>query len=214
MTREKIMVDLFEFSSPTYYKWTKHQKRKIFDLLDYAFTLEELEEYLTTKKIKRVEKEKDFEIIENLTINFLTKLAEETDHTYLDKIVKLLVEHYNGNSNSISLELFAEKLYSKEIFFSLVFEKNYNAKMIFKTIDIFNKEHIVILNYICKNYDSLKTTIDKIITDLNRKYYDIEEEEYYENINYGDHENNYDENSMDPNLILYYRGKNINEEDE
>ena len=67
MTREKIMVDLFEFSSPTYYKWTKHQKRKIFDLLDYAFTLEELEEYLTTKKIKRVEKEKDFEILENLT---------------------------------------------------------------------------------------------------------------------------------------------------
>ena len=43
MTREKIMVDLFDFSPPTYYRWTKHEKRKIFDLLDYAFTNEELE---------------------------------------------------------------------------------------------------------------------------------------------------------------------------
>ena len=38
MTREKIMTELFEFSSPTYYKWTKQDKRKIFDLLNYAFT--------------------------------------------------------------------------------------------------------------------------------------------------------------------------------
>ena len=213
MTREKIMVDLFEFSSPTYYKWTKHQKRKIFDLLDYAFTLEELEEYLTTKKIKRVEKEKDFEILENLSINFLTKLGEETDYNYLDKIVELFIEHYDENSNSISLELFAKKLYSKDIFYSLI-EENYSTKLNFKIIDIFNKEHIAILNYICKNYDSLKTTIDKITADLNRKFYDIDQEEFYEDINYEDYENDYDENCINSNVILNYRVKDINEEDE
>ena len=54
MTREKIMVDLFDFSPPTYYRWTKHEKRKIFDLLDYAFTNEELEEYLNIGMIIRV----------------------------------------------------------------------------------------------------------------------------------------------------------------
>ena len=42
MTREKIMTQLFEFSSPTYYKWTKQDKRKIFDLLNYAYTNNEL----------------------------------------------------------------------------------------------------------------------------------------------------------------------------
>ena len=52
MTKEQIMVELFEFSAPTYYKWTKKEKRKIFDLLNYAFTLEELEEYLASGKTK------------------------------------------------------------------------------------------------------------------------------------------------------------------
>ena len=180
MTREKIMINLFEFSSPTYYKWKKHQKRKIFDLLDYAFTQEELEEYLTTKKIRRVEKEKDFEILENSSIEFLTKLAKETDYNYLNQIIELFIEHYNENSNSISLELFAQKLYSKEIFFSFLFDKSYNAKMIFKTIDIFKQEHLAILNYICKNYDSLKTKIDNIVKKLNRRYLEIQEYDDYD----------------------------------
>ena len=30
MTQEKIMIELFEFSSPTYYKWIKQDKRKIY----------------------------------------------------------------------------------------------------------------------------------------------------------------------------------------
>ena len=80
MTREKIMVDLFDFSPPTYYRWTKHEKRKIFDLLDYAFTNEELEEYLNTGKIIRVEKEKDFLIVEKSAITFFRNLANETDY--------------------------------------------------------------------------------------------------------------------------------------
>ena len=46
MTKEQIMLELFEFSAPTYYKWTKHEKRKIFDLINYAFTLAELEEFM------------------------------------------------------------------------------------------------------------------------------------------------------------------------
>ena len=71
MTREKIMVDLFEFSAPTYYKCTKHQQRKIFNLLNYAFSDEELLEYLTTNKIQRIEKEKNYNQLEvyNVKIN-------------------------------------------------------------------------------------------------------------------------------------------------
>ena len=177
MTREKIMVDLFDFSPPTYYRWTKHEKRKIFDLLDYAFTNEELEEYLNTGKIIRVEKEKDFLIVEKSAITFFRNLANETDYKSLKEIIELLVEHYKENSNVISLELFAQKLYSKKIFSCLFYENNYNAKLNFKTIDIFKKEHEATLNYICRNYDNLKPDIEKIVEELNKRYLEIYDDE-------------------------------------
>ena len=52
---EKLMIELFGFSSPTYYKWSKHEKRKIFDLINYAFSNNELEEFLKTGKISKIE---------------------------------------------------------------------------------------------------------------------------------------------------------------
>ena len=70
MTREQIMVELFEFSATTFYKWTKHEKRKIFDLLNYAFTLDELEEFITTNKIDK------FNSLNNVKINDI--LLEKT----------------------------------------------------------------------------------------------------------------------------------------
>ena len=55
MTSEKLMIELFGFSSPTYYKWSKHEKRRIFDLINYAFSNNELEEFLKTGKISKIE---------------------------------------------------------------------------------------------------------------------------------------------------------------
>ena len=62
MTYEKLMIELFGFSSPTYYKWSKHDKRKIFDLLSYAFSNSELEEFLNSGKITKIEG--DFAVVE------------------------------------------------------------------------------------------------------------------------------------------------------
>lgn len=207
MTREKIMVDLFDFSPPTYYRWTKHEKRKIFDLLDYAFTNEELEEYLNTGKIIRVEKEKDFLIVEKSAITFFRNLANETDYKSLKEIIELLVEHYKENSNVISLELFAQKLYSKKIFSCLFDENNYNAKLNFKTIDIFKKEHEATLNYICRNYDNLKPDIEKIVEELNKRYLVIYDDEDY---NY-DSEDSYED---DGGPKLFFNYKIVDDDDE
>lgn len=55
MTEEQIMVDLFDFSAPTYYKWKKHERRKIFLLLETYFTKSDLEEFLSTGKISKYE---------------------------------------------------------------------------------------------------------------------------------------------------------------
>ena len=207
MTREKIMVDLFDFSPPTYYRWTKHEKRKIFDLLDYAFTNEELEEYLNTGKRIRVEKEKDFLIVEKSAITFFRNLANETDYKSLKEIIELLVEHYKENSNVISLELFAQKLYSKKIFSCLFDENNYNAKLNFKTIDIFKKEHEATLNYICRNYDNLKPDIEKIVEELNKRYLEIYDDEDY---NY-DSEDSYED---DGGPKLFFNYKIVDDDDE
>ena len=95
----------------------------------------------------------------------------------MKEIIELLVEHYKENSNVISLELFAQKLYSKKIFSCLFDENNYNAKLNFKTIDIFKKEHEATLNYICRNYDNLKPDIEKIVEELNKRYLEIYDDE-------------------------------------
>jgi len=63
VTYEKLMVELFQFSSPTYYKWKKHENRPIFDLLEYAFSKSNLEEWVENKTISKFELIKDFENI-------------------------------------------------------------------------------------------------------------------------------------------------------
>ncbi|WP_066161788.1 hypothetical protein [Aliarcobacter skirrowii] len=55
MTKEMIMTKLFQFSAPTYYKWKKHDKRKIISLLEYAFSDDDLIEYLEHGKISKIE---------------------------------------------------------------------------------------------------------------------------------------------------------------
>lgn len=73
MTYEQIMTQLFEFSIPTYYKWKKHQKRKIFDLLMYAFTKDDLEQFLNTGKISKCENINRLPEILKLLTKYTTK---------------------------------------------------------------------------------------------------------------------------------------------
>ncbi|HEO99661.1 MAG TPA: hypothetical protein ENO02_10225 [Epsilonproteobacteria bacterium] len=63
MTYEQLMVEIFQFSSPTYYKWKKHENRPIFDLLEYAFSKSDLEEWIENKKIEKFEILKEQEAV-------------------------------------------------------------------------------------------------------------------------------------------------------
>ena len=78
MTYEQLMVELFQFSSPTYYKWKKHENRPIFDLLDKYFSKEDLEEYVKTGKVSK------YEAIEN---NIFTNHIRTTEILKLFSIV-------------------------------------------------------------------------------------------------------------------------------
>ena len=87
MTSEKLMIELFGFSSPTYYKWSKHEKRKIFDLINYAFSNNELEEFLKTGKISKIENVGNESHLLDNAIKFYKKCKHITNY----KIAKNLL---------------------------------------------------------------------------------------------------------------------------
>ena len=86
MTYEQVMTELFEFSAPTYYKWNKHQKRKIFLLIEKYFTKEDLEEFLSTGKISRLENTSSYinqiDLLKKLNIDNAIFSAKEKLQNY------------------------------------------------------------------------------------------------------------------------------------
>lgn len=95
MTKEQIMVELFEFSAPTYYKWTKKEKRKIFDLLNYAFTLEELEEFINSGKIQKIEIMSNNQGLMNEVKKFVDELVKNSNTFIARNVLNKIKENYN-----------------------------------------------------------------------------------------------------------------------
>ncbi|QKJ26517.1 hypothetical protein ACBT_0563 [Aliarcobacter cibarius] len=104
MTKEQIMVELFEFSAPTYYKWTKKEKRKIFDLLNYAFTLEELEEFISSGKIEKMEIINNNQVLINKIKEFKENLIEKSNTFIANNVLVKIKEHYIRNNYKIDME--------------------------------------------------------------------------------------------------------------
>ena len=145
MTKEQIMVELFEFSAPTYYKWTKKEKRKIFDLLNYAFTLEELEEYLATGKIQKIEIISNNEGLVNKIKEFKNELIENSNTFIANNILEKIKEHYINNDKKIDIE---------ELRFELFNLNNYYF------IECANEEFVERLNDFDMRYNSDTNSID------------------------------------------------------
>ncbi len=71
MTRENDNDKSFSiFRAPTHYKWKKHDKRKIISLLEYAFSDEDLIEYLNKGKISKIEEIGNQDYLFDLAIKF------------------------------------------------------------------------------------------------------------------------------------------------
>ncbi len=145
MTKEQIMVELFEFSAPTYYKWTKKEKRKIFDLLNYAFTLEELEEYLASGKIQKIEIISNNEALVNKIKEFKDKLIENSNTFIANNVLEKIKEHYINNDKKIDIE---------ELRFELFNLNNYYF------IECANEEFVERLNDFDMRYNSDTNSLD------------------------------------------------------
>ena len=145
MTKEQIMVELFEFSAPTYYKWTKKEKRKIFDLLNYAFTLEELEEYLASGKIQKIEIISNNEGLVNKIKEFKNELIENSNTFIANNILEKIKEHYINNDKKIDIE---------ELRFELFNLNNYYF------IECADEEFVEKLNDFDMRYNSYTNSLD------------------------------------------------------
>jgi hypothetical protein len=183
MTSEKLMVELFGFSSPTYYKWSKHEKRKIFDLINYAFSNNELEEFLKTGKINKIENLGNESKLLEHGIKFYKKCKHITNFKIAKNLLLLLEKNYKKH-NSLNIERIAEDIYCNEDkLFEVKDEDRFSKQqseaitsMKFVLFNLIQKQECQLLEYICKNRNLIekKSTISsKSLTNkyLNKIYH-------------------------------------------
>ncbi|MDX4012727.1 hypothetical protein Q6A86_06960, partial [Aliarcobacter skirrowii] len=118
MTKEMIMTKLFQFSAPTYYKWKKHDKRKIISLLEYAFSDDDLIEYLEYGKISKIEDIGNLDYLLDLSMKFYKFLRHITNYKVAKRVLELLESSFLESNNKIQIDLIAEKIYKEEEFYS------------------------------------------------------------------------------------------------
>ncbi|MFY9089856.1 hypothetical protein [Arcobacter aquimarinus] len=173
MTREKIMTQLFEFSSPTYYKWTKQDKRKIFDLLNYAFTNNELEEFIKTGKIDKIEELGNKTYLFDSSMKFYKTAKHISNFKVAKNLLLLLENNYKQNNNSVIIEKIAESIYKsdKELFEYFENDKNIEVvtSMKLALLNLIQKQDIFVLEYISKNRKEIeKNSLKKSAKYLNK----------------------------------------------
>jgi len=152
MTKEMIMVKLFKFSAPTYYKWKKQDKRMILDLLDYAFSDEDLIEFLETNKISKIEDISNQDYLLDLSMKFYKLLRHITNYKVAKKVLVLLESSFIESKNRVILEKIAEDIYKEEDFYT---------SMKLAILNLIQKQEPIVLEYLCKNRVKIETEFNK-----------------------------------------------------
>ena len=159
MTKEQIMVELFEFSAPTYYKWTKKEKRKIFDLLNYAFTLEDLEEFINSGKIQKVEIINNNQGLRNKVKKIVNELVKNSNTFIAKNVLNKMKEHYIIHNKIDYEELRFELFYLDDYYYIECADEDFLSQL-----NDFDMKY----NEYTKTLDSLEHILNKI--SLNTKY--------------------------------------------
>lgn len=80
MKKEEVFTQLFLFSAPTFYNWQR-EKRPIMIMLDQYFKKEDLEEFIQTGQIKKMEE-----------LNYLATLKQQIISDYANIFYQLFVD--------------------------------------------------------------------------------------------------------------------------
>ncbi|MDX3960222.1 hypothetical protein Q6A78_07360 [Aliarcobacter skirrowii] len=160
MTKEMIMTKLFQFSAPTYYKWKKHDKRKIISLLEYAFSDDDLIEYLEHGKISKIEDIGNLDYLLDLSMKFYKFLRHITNYKVAKRVLELLESSFLESNNKIQIDLIAEKIYKEEEFYS-------SLKL--AILNLIQKQEPLVLEYVSKNRVKLENEFSKRASKLIKK---------------------------------------------
>lgn len=160
MTKEMIMTQLFEFSAPTYYKWKKQDKRKIILLLDYAFTNDDLIEFLNSGKISKIENIGKDDNLLDFSIKFYKLLRHLTNYKVAKRVLCLLEDNFIKNDNKIIIEKIAEDIYNEEEFYT---------SMKLAILNLIQKQEPLLVEYLSKNRLKIEQEFNKKGSKIIRK---------------------------------------------
>lgn len=165
MNNNELMSKLFGFSAPTYFRWKK-EKRPIIDLIEKFFSKEELEEFLKTGEISKLEKVKNANnqidnindlLIDNAKYTVKEKLYKvfessmlEKIYTYLSKKILIRVlDKLSIKNNEYPINLSKEYLLSEIRNSDIKFYETYKLPVLVKIIEenLSNIECFVLINY-------------------------------------------------------------------
>lgn len=113
MRIEILMSKLFGYSSQTYFNWKKESdKRPIINLLEKYFTKEELEEFLDSSRIARLEIYPNLDIIVNEIRNKIRKVLQNFGDFNLDDLENFVyhlkfdaVDEFLSNNKNKDVEM-------------------------------------------------------------------------------------------------------------
>lgn len=156
MTFKETMAKLFSTSEGTYYKWKK-EERPIIELLNKYFSQEDLEEFLSTGTIKRLDKESAVDntditniLVDDTIFRLRTKLQQKTDGNLLNLITTFV-------SKGLLTRIVEELSTNKELY-TLTNSKDYLIDRIKneneKFFEYFKKRELI--NYIENNLSKVE----------------------------------------------------------
>lgn len=118
---KNTITTLFGFAAPTYYRWKK-EKRPIVDLLEKYFSTEEIQEFLETEKIRKLE------LIKGFTVEELEELLFNKNNNSDEQLIDFV--EYNIDLNKVK-RFFSIRVEIKDFlyFFQKINEENPNLKL-------------------------------------------------------------------------------------
>ncbi|MCG3668315.1 hypothetical protein L5F24_09930 [Aliarcobacter butzleri] len=130
MTQSEVMATLLEISENSYYRWKKKDHIRLVNLIEKYFTIKDLEEFLETEKISRLENNRDQELLNNEAskiYNHFISVLYLKDKSLL-RLFLVVINNANETSANLNLN-----------FIDLVFESEGSKKDKINLLKEFNK---------------------------------------------------------------------------
>ncbi|MCT7616655.1 hypothetical protein N5U05_02785 [Aliarcobacter butzleri] len=172
MTFKETMAKLFSTAEGTYYKWKK-ENRPIINLLETYFTKEELEEFISTNEIKKLELIKNYSLEE--LENKLNTQQVIYDDDYIIKNLTFKFLMFNNKKALISLRKIIDELPNFNVNKNDLLRIMQNYPVSFFSVETKNdkKTAIFFIDKLLTNYEV--NLLIKYRKEIFTSFYDIED---------------------------------------